>query len=156
MVMPLLRTSFQLVRFTMVICLPTIADLPSATAYHVVCLLMFMEPAKDTLHMEGKFELVDVGSSIDKLSDVDTSTVAPTDGQVLAWDNAAGKWEPANGSSVGSIDDLGDVDTGTNAPTADQTLVWNAATQKWSPANRTGIALTSISATTGIVLILPL
>ncbi|WLW36918.1 baseplate wedge tail fiber protein connector [Synechococcus phage S-8S29] len=35
-------------------------------------------------------------SSIDLLSDVDTSTVAPTEGQVLKWDNTAGKWEPAD------------------------------------------------------------
>jgi hypothetical protein len=33
--------------------------------------------------------------SIDALGDVDTTTVAPTDGQVLAWDNAASQWEPA-------------------------------------------------------------
>lgn len=37
-----------------------------------------------------------VPASIDDLSDVDTSTVAPTDGQVLMWDNAASKWEPGN------------------------------------------------------------
>lgn len=34
------------------------------------------------------------GTSIDALSDVDTTTVAPVDGQVLAWDNAASNWEP--------------------------------------------------------------
>lgn len=34
-------------------------------------------------------------SSIDDLSDVDTSTVAPTDGQVLTWVNANSQWEPA-------------------------------------------------------------
>lgn len=33
--------------------------------------------------------------SIDYLADVDTTTVAPTDGQVLTWDNANSKWEPA-------------------------------------------------------------
>lgn len=34
-------------------------------------------------------------TSIDALSDVDTTTVAPTDGQVLIWDNANSRWEPA-------------------------------------------------------------
>lgn len=34
--------------------------------------------------------------TIDNLDDVDTSTAAPTDGQVLAWDNAASKWEPGS------------------------------------------------------------
>lgn len=58
-------------------------------------------------------------SSIDDLSDVDTSTVAPTDGQVLTWDNATGQWEPADaaggtGTGDGSArGDGGDFNTGT-------------------------------------------
>ena len=34
--------------------------------------------------------------SIDDLSDVDTSTAAPTDGQVLTWVNADSEWQPAD------------------------------------------------------------
>lgn len=34
------------------------------------------------------------GADIGSLSDVDTSTVAPTDGQVLTWVDANGQWEP--------------------------------------------------------------
>ena len=34
-------------------------------------------------------------TSVDALSDVDTTTAAPTDGQVLTWDNAGSTWEPA-------------------------------------------------------------
>jgi len=41
-------------------------------------------------------------ASIDDLSDVDTSTVAPTDGQALVWDNANSKWEPGTVSGGGS------------------------------------------------------
>lgn len=41
--------------------------------------------------------------SIDKLEDVDTSTVAPTDGQALLWDNTASKWEPGTVSSGTSL-----------------------------------------------------
>jgi hypothetical protein len=41
------------------------------------------------------------GLSIDALSDVDTTSVAPTDGQVLTWDNAASRWEPATVSGGG-------------------------------------------------------
>jgi hypothetical protein len=41
-------------------------------------------------------------ASIDDLSDVDTSTVAPTDGQALVWDNTASKWEPGTVSGGGS------------------------------------------------------
>ena len=33
-------------------------------------------------------------SSIDDLNDVDTTTVAPINGQALVWDNAASQWEP--------------------------------------------------------------
>jgi len=39
-------------------------------------------------------------ASIDDLSDVDTSTVAPTDGQALVWDNANSKWEPGSAGSA--------------------------------------------------------
>ncbi|ADF42388.1 structural protein [Synechococcus phage S-CBS2] len=45
-------------------------------------------------------------TSIDGLTDVDTSTAAPTDGQVLTWDNANGQWEPATPS--GSIQTASD------------------------------------------------
>ena len=41
-------------------------------------------------------------ASIDDLSDVDTSTVAPTDGQALVWDNTNSKWEPGTVSGGGS------------------------------------------------------
>lgn len=37
--------------------------------------------------------------SIDDLTDVDTSSVAPTDGQALVWDNANSQWEPGTASS---------------------------------------------------------
>jgi hypothetical protein len=44
-------------------------------------------------------------SSIDSLNDVDTSTVAPTDGQALVWDNTAGQWEPGtvSGSGIANV-----------------------------------------------------
>ena len=44
---------------------------------------------------------VSIPYSIDKLDDVDTSTVAPTDGQALLWDNTAQKWEPGTVSGGG-------------------------------------------------------
>jgi len=78
--------------------------------------------------------------SIDALSDVDTSTVAPTDGQALVWDNAAGQWEPGTVSSGGAtvIDDLTDVDTSTVAPTDGQALIWDNANSKWEPGTVSG------------------
>jgi hypothetical protein len=42
-------------------------------------------------------------AQIDDLSDVDTSTTAPTDGQVLTWDNANSYWEPATPVSLTSL-----------------------------------------------------
>ena len=41
-----------------------------------------------------KFRPVQLG--VDGLIDVDTSTTAPVDGNVLAWDNSASKWEPSD------------------------------------------------------------
>ena len=46
-----------------------------------------------------KFRPVQLG--VDDLSDVDTSTVAPTDGQALVWDNANSQWEPGTVSGGG-------------------------------------------------------
>lgn len=49
-------------------------------------------------------------SAINDLTDVDTSSVAPTDGQALVWDNANSKWEPgtvSGGSSGASKYDSG-------------------------------------------------
>jgi hypothetical protein len=74
--------------------------------------------------------------SIDDLSDVDTTAVAPTDGQALVWDNANSEWVPGNvAADIGttSIDALSDVDTTTAAPTNDQVLAWNGA--NWVPAD---------------------
>ena len=58
--------------------------------------------------MNGTIYVLNEGSavaSIDNLSDVDTSTVAPTDGQALVWDNANSKWEPGtvSGGGVSSV-----------------------------------------------------
>lgn len=74
-------------------------------------------------------------TSIDDLTDVDTTTTPPTDGQVLTWDNANGQWEPANstGGGASSIDDLTDVDTSTTPPNTNQALIWNGTT--WVPGD---------------------
>jgi hypothetical protein len=71
-------------------------------------------------------------TSINDLTDVDTSTTPPTDGQVLSWVNANSQWEPASTS----IDDLTDVDTVSVAPTNGQVLEWDGT--NWVPADVTG------------------
>ena len=72
----------------------TTGDLPNATNYHGMFAHVHGTGKGYFAHAGSCVELLDTGSSIDKLSDVDTSTVAPTDGQALIWDNTAGKWEP--------------------------------------------------------------
>lgn len=97
-------------------------------------------------------------SGINDLSDVDTSTSAPTDGQVLSWDNANSYWEPATVSytvtqsdvtahqaalsiTESQISDLGtynnyanaDVDTHLNVSGAasNEILSWNGTDYDW-------------------------
>ena len=84
----------------------------------------------------GQWENVDSVTTIDGLTDVDTSTTSPTDGQVLTWDNANSQWEPADAAGgAAAIDELTDVDTSTTPPTDGQVLSWVAANNKWEPAN---------------------
>jgi hypothetical protein len=70
-------------------------------------------------------------TAIDDLTDVDTTTTAPTLGQALVWDGT--NWVPGDASTVGSIDDLSDVDTTTASPTVGQALVWDGA--NWIPGD---------------------
>ncbi len=76
---------------------------------------------------------ISADSSIDTHSDVDVSTNAPINGQVLSWDGT--NWVPADVTvtSLGSIDAHTDVDVTTNAPTNGQVLSWNGT--NWVPAN---------------------
>lgn len=62
-------------------------------------------------------------SSVGDLGDVDTSTTAPTDGQVLTWDNAASQWEPANVAA--SLADL--TDTSITIPATGEVLRYNGS-----------------------------
>lgn len=80
-------------------------------------------------------------SAIDDLSDVDTSTAAPTDGQVLIWNNVDGEWQPGDvvsDLSTISVDALSDVDTTTVAPVDGQALVWNNSASQWEPGGVSG------------------
>lgn len=80
----------------------TTGDLPSATTYHGMFAHVHGTGKGYFAHAGNWIELLDTGSSIDKLTDVDTSTVAPTDGQALVWDNTAGKWEPGTVAAASS------------------------------------------------------
>ena len=59
-------------------------------------------------------------SSIDLLADVDTTTVSPTDGQVLKWDNAAALWKAADDNAgVSSVNLFATIAGDTGSVTAD-------------------------------------
>jgi len=85
------------------------------------------------------------GQSIENLSDVTTMT--PTDGQVLTWDNTNSYWYAASPSG-GSYGDSS-VDTHLNTSTAatNEVLSWNGSDYDWV-AQSGGIALTDLSVTT--------
>ena len=65
---------------------------------------------------------------IDNLADVDTVSIAPSDGDVLTWDATTSQWKPLASAlgSVASIDELGDVDTTTIVPSINDVIVWTA------------------------------
>jgi hypothetical protein len=49
------------------------------------------------------------GFSVNALSDVDTATVAPTNGQALVWESASSQWKPGTISGGGGAGTLPDV-----------------------------------------------
>jgi len=92
-------------------------------------------------------------ASIDALSDVDITSVAPTNGQALVWDSDNSRFEPGtvSGGGGGGVDSAGvsaildtdiatksigvlsDVDITTAAPTNGQALIWNASNSEFEP-----------------------
>jgi len=100
-------------------------------------------PANETnkyLKSDGSWDTISIPSSIDDLSDVDTTTSAPSPGNILKWDSTAnsgsGAWTPQTDSSSGgatNIDDLEDVnidqaaaDNGTKTA-----LQYDTVSDKW-------------------------
>ena len=66
-------------------------------------------------------------SSINDLNDVDTTTVAPQNGQVLKWDSTLSKWKPANdltGGGGGGLS-LSDLSVQSATPSGGGSLVYN-------------------------------
>ena len=70
------------------------------------------------------------GGSIDTLADVDTSTSAPSTGQVLKWNGS--NWTPQTDSAGSSYNDAS-VDTHLNQsnPTSGHVLSWNGSDYAW-------------------------
>ena len=78
-----------------------LSDLPNATTYHGMFAHVHTEGAAYYAHAGNWVKLLDSNKSIDLLSDVDTSTAAPTNGQALVWDAGGSKWKPGTVSSGG-------------------------------------------------------
>ncbi|NOR84755.1 hypothetical protein GQ473_01425, partial [archaeon] len=87
-------------------------------------------------------------TSIDDLTDVDTTTLAPSANDVLEWDGA--NWiptAPTGGGGASVIDDLTDVDTTTAAPSANDFLRWDNT--NWVPYTLPDYVLIAGDAMTG-------
>ncbi|MBT3983372.1 MAG: hypothetical protein HOE90_18605, partial [Bacteriovoracaceae bacterium] len=90
-----------------------------------------------------------VGSTVDHIADVDTTTVAPTNGQVLKWNNGASKWEPANdsdtGLALGTSIETGEITNGTIA----NVDINAAAAIAWTKISKAGAVPADIGAAVG-------
>lgn len=60
-----------------------------------------------SIYEGGAWNQVTSGGSIDSLTDVDTSTIPPTDGQVLTWSQSIQQWLPADSTGGGGGGDYG-------------------------------------------------
>ena len=96
----------------------------------------------------GNLSFTSTVSSIDDLSDVDTTTTSPSSGQVLKWDGS--NWTPADDIdttlSLGSasINDFGDVNI--SSASDGQVLKYDSSTSKWiNSTDAGGISLTDLS-----------
>lgn len=93
-----------------------------------------------------------IGSlSINALSDVDTASVAPTDGQVLAWDNTASKWEPATVSGGGG-GEANQNAFSTIAVAGQQSVVADSSTDTLTLVAGSGITITTTEASDSVTI----
>ena len=71
------------------------------------------------------------GITINRLADVDTTTTAPTDGQVLAWDNANSVWEPASLRALLGIGEYADDTAAGSGGVASGALYYNTTNSNY-------------------------
>ena len=109
-------------------------DLPSATTYHGMFAHVHAEGHGYFAHAGAWTQLLDTGSSIGELADVDLSS-APTDGQVLKWEQSSSSWKAgSDATGGGSSYTNSDVDTHLNTSTAstNDVLSWNGSDYFWT------------------------
>lgn len=92
-------------------------------------------PSTDpTYHNNSKYWAEHTSSSLSGLTDTNITSVS--DGQILKYDNASGKWvNSSGGGGAESLDDLDDVDI--TSASDGQFLVYNNSTSKWVNASKT-------------------
>ena len=80
-----------------------LADLPDAATHHGMFIHVHNEAHGYFAHSGAWTQLLDTGSSIGDMDDVDlTVGGGPADGQVLKWNTTNSKWEPANDENSGT------------------------------------------------------
>ena len=94
-----------------------LGDLPGASTYHGMFAHVHGTGKGYFAHAGAWTELLDVNSSMADLGDVDL-TVAPTDGQVLKWEQSSGSWKAANDLTGGGGGGLALTDLSATTATA--------------------------------------
>ena len=94
-----------------------LGDLPGASTYHGMFAHVHGTGKGYFAHAGAWTELLDVNSSMADLGDVDL-TVAPTDGQVLKWEQSSGSWKAANDLTGGGGGGLALTDLSATTSTA--------------------------------------
>ena len=124
-----------------------ISDLPAASSYHGMFAhahnqgAAYFAHAGSWIELANKSELSNI--TIGSLIDVDTTSSAPTDGQVLKWNNAGSKWVPADDSNDGSVA-LTDLSvTVASAGTANLAYNANTGAFTYTPPDLSGYQLIS-------------
>ena len=85
--------------------------------------------------------------SIDALSDVNTTTQAPTDGQVLSWDNGNGYWKPATVAGGGGGGEANQNAFSNLAVAGQSTIEADTSTDTLTVAAGSGISITTNAGT---------
>ena len=119
-----------------------VSDLPAASSYHGMFAHAHTQGAAYYAHAGSWIQLADKSQvdnlSINSLTDVDTATTAPTNGQVLAWNSTNSEWEPQ--SAAGGVA-LGDFSVSL-ASAGNSSLAYNAnnGVFTFTPPDLTGYA----------------
>ena len=119
-----------------------VSDLPAASSYHGMFAHAHTQGAAYYAHAGSWIQLADKSQvdnlTINSLTDVDTATSAPTNGQVLAWNSTNSEWEPQ--SAAGGVA-LGDFSVSVGSA-GNSTLAYNAnnGTFTFTPPDLSGYA----------------